>query len=643
MKRLFMTLRNGLKPAFRQERVICRIITAWCVIAAAALMTESSETAPFTSLSSFGTDISLSVLLLGIVLNFILLSVVATLLPAHHTDSWVLMLGATACVARWMIDYSSDSTNKNGVLFLLAVLVAYTFFVTYFLKVNSLLLGKWQPGERTVTIFAAVCGLLGGGVIAAITCLRYATFSSPNFDFGLFCQMFHYMKVKGIPLITCERNVLLPHFVVHLSPIFYLMLPFYALFPSPMTLQIAQAVLVASGVIPVFLLCRNAKMGGKATMLVCLIYSFFPALAGSCFYDLHENCFLTPILLWLFWSFETKKTVPLYICAVLLLMVKEDAAVYLLVFALYLLLSRRSCRHGAVLAGMAVVWFGAAMLILSRTSSYWSAYYAELGVSANPSIAGPMISRYNNLVADTDGNLPDALRSLLVNPGYLLTQLFTTSKNGWEKFVYFLQMILPLGFLPFCTRKPSRWLLLTPWLMNLLTMYQYQYNIGFQYHYGISAFLIYAMILNLPELRTPTRRSLLSFGAAACCCIYLMSAFPKLGSGITSWNNGKETYRRMDEILDTLPDDASLCVSTMLLAHVHDHDILYEIGYNIKTVKEDGTEKKVLIHDDVDYVVLDQRYNTTDYLNVCLENGYEKDPDYAQYENLILVLRRAAE
>ena len=109
-------------------------------------------------------------------LNFALLSVVAALLPTLETDSWFLLLGATVCVARWLTDYSKK--GKNEFLFLLAVLVAYTFFLVYFLWVNHLLLDKWQPGKRTVTTFAVVCGLIGGGVIAGITCLRYATLIS---------------------------------------------------------------------------------------------------------------------------------------------------------------------------------------------------------------------------------------------------------------------------------------------------------------------------------------------------------------------------------------------------------------------------------------------------------------------------------
>lgn len=626
-------------PTFTWEKTICRVIASWCITAAMILYlgtttAEDGTDILFTNLKPFGADVSNSLLLFGIAVAFILLTVVAAYLPKYETDSWFLLLGATACVVKWLSDYKGE----NQFLFLLAVLVAYTLFLVYFLHKNCDLLAKWKPGKRTVIATAAACGLIGGGVIAGFTCLRYMTFSAPNFDFGLFCQMFHYMKKEGLPFITCERNVLLSHFVVHLSPIYYLILPFYAIFPSPLTLQIAQAVVVASGVIPAYLLCRHYKLGGKATMLVCLIYSLFPALAGSCFYDMHENFFLAPILLWLFWCFEAKKTLPMYICAVLLLMVKEDAAVYLVLFALYIILSRKQFKHGGILAGMALIWFGIAMSILTKTSEHYAAYYAELGVTANPSISGPMVNRFNNLMADKEDGLLGALRTALVNPGYLLTQLFTTSGNGWEKFIYVFQMILPVGFIPFCTKKASRWLLLTPWLLNLLTMYQYQYNIGFQYHFAISAFLIYAMIQNIPELKAPTRRGLLAFGAAACCCLYIITAVPKLTYYQERWENGKDTFRYMDEILDEIPEDASLCVSTMLLAHVHDRDVLYDVTYNTKTVNG----QRMPVHDDVDYVVFDQRYNNTDNINMYLACGYEKDPAFEQYQKTILILRRVA-
>lgn len=48
-------------------------------------------------------------------------------------------------------------------------------------------------------------------------------------------------------MTTCERDRVLSHFAVHVSPIYYLFLPFYALFPLPVTLEVLQALLLASG------------------------------------------------------------------------------------------------------------------------------------------------------------------------------------------------------------------------------------------------------------------------------------------------------------------------------------------------------------------------------------------------------------
>ena len=70
MNRLLTMFRNGLKPAFRRERAICRVLAAWCLFAAFVLMTGSSEETLFTSLSAFGADVSTALLLGGIALNF---------------------------------------------------------------------------------------------------------------------------------------------------------------------------------------------------------------------------------------------------------------------------------------------------------------------------------------------------------------------------------------------------------------------------------------------------------------------------------------------------------------------------------------------------------------------------------------------
>lgn len=596
------SLFSGFAAVFQREKLICRIIASWSSFAAVVAFGKGS----FADLA-FAQDTSFGYMLAMMGVFFLLYTLCALLLPdSLWSDSWFLLLSATVCVCRWLHSYDG---NKVAFLIQGAMVLAYCLFLFYFLKRNAGLIAAWKPGNRTVSVFVILSGIFACGVIAVTTCLRYLTFTAPNFDFGLFCNMFHYMKETGLPLVTSERDQLLSHFAVHISPIYYVLLPFYWLFPSPMTLQIGQAVIVASGVIPVWLLARHFKLSGKVQMVVVLLYALNPAITNGCFYDIHENCFLLPLLLWMFYFFEREKYLPMYIFAIGVLMVKEDAAMYIILFALYVLLSRKKYLHGMILAVGAVAYFGLATWLLDTYGT------------------GVMTNRFENLIFNEEDGLLGAVKTALFNPGYLLTQLFTTGSNsGWDKFVYFLQMLLPLGMLPFCTGKASRWLLMTPILMNLLTNYVYQYNINFQYNFGICAFLFYAMLVNLPDLPKPTRKTLLTIASVFCCCLYITVILPRCSGYIDKYEAGRETYQKMEEILDTIPEDASLNVTSELLAHVADRKEVYATNYHNNKP-------------DVDYVVLDKRYEDrwSPYYLAYTNHGYTI---YQNHDNLILILKK---
>ena len=632
-----------LKAAFARERAICRAVAAWVLYALVNLLTVKGN---FFDLS-FAQNASVGIMILLIGLFYAAMTAVSAALPAYETDSWFLLAGATGCVVKWLSSFVNDVTytvtvGKNGsmtmnsdeTLFLLAVIAVYTLFLLYFVQKNDGLLDRVRIPKKAVWIAAGVFGLAGGAVIAVTTCLRYMTFSSPNFDFGLFVNMFHNMTESGLPVVSSERDVLMSHFAVHLSPIYYLLLPFYAIFPSPLTLQIGQAVLVAGGVIPVVLLARHLKLSEGSQILAAVIYAFYPATAMGCFYDFHENCFLLPLLLWTFYFFERERYLPMYIFAALTLLVKEDAAVYILLFALFVIISRKKYLHGAILAVGAALYFSCALAILNELAAHYAELYA--GDTPNPSIAGPMINRFDNLIANSEDGLLGAVMTALKNPGYLLEQLFSTRGAGldsffaerspWAKVVYLLQMLLPVGFIPFCTKKQSRWLLIAPILLNVLTTYKYQYSINFQYHFGITAFLMYAMLLNLPDLSPIPRRRLLAFGAAAGLCLYIFTVIPKYNSYVDRWETGKDAYGEIEAILDTIPEDASLGAPSMYLAHVANRREVYELSYHFP-------DKTHLAEDDVDFAVL-RKTQDIKYRKILEAGGYTV---WAEYDDILIL------
>ncbi|MBQ2988312.1 MAG: DUF2079 domain-containing protein [Clostridia bacterium] len=608
MKRIFVFLKKN-QASFSAERIVCRILASACTLWAYGLWQDSG----FLQLS-YRQETSAASVCLYVGILWIAYTCFSVILQPYETDSWFLIAGAGVCVIRWITVY-------DDFLFSLSVILVYSLFVFYFICKNELLWQKWNPGKKTVWCAAIACGLCCGAVIATITCIRYLTFSAPNFDFGIFVNMLHHMRESGEPLCTCERDVPMSHFAVHLSPIWYALLPFYAVFPSPLTLQIGQAAVVASGVIPVTLLCRARRLSGKLTMLTAIIYCFYPALTTGCFFDIHENCFLAPLLLWTFYFFEKRRYAGMYVFALLTLSVKEDAAVYVLFFALYLFFSKRQRRHGIALAIGAVAYFSVAMSILRGSAAHYAELYAS--ASPNPAIGGPMVNRYGNFIYDPDEGLKSAVKTVLLNPGYLLSQIFSAPSNDWGKLLYFLKLLLPVGFLPFFTNRHARWILLAPVLLNLATDYPYQYHLNYQYHFGISAFLIYAAVLNLSDMPSSFRRAAASIAATACCCLYLTAVYPSLRANVRNFNENRDQYARMDSILQTIPSDASVCCSTYLLPHLADRDEIYEIYYH-------GGEG------DVDYVIFDARYPIDKkQINAFLRQGYViRD----QYENLLIIM-----
>lgn len=600
-----------LKPSLNIEKIICRLISAWLT-----LTFINSFTGTHFELA-FKQDSSILYIAIASLTVFIVYTMVNVLFNNKEIDSWLLLLFSTLCVFKWLI---TDNSYVNSFLYTLAVIAVYLIFIFYVLNKNENLIERFNFSKFTtfglITVFALICAF----VISIITCFRHLTFSTPNFDFGLFVNMFHNMREKGIPLSTSERDVLLSHFAVHISSIYYLILPFYFIFPSPLTLQISQALILASGVIPLVMICRNFKLSNKLTAVMSIIYSLYPAISAGTFYDIHENCFLLPLLLWTFYFFEREKYLFMYIFAFLTLMVKEDAAIYIMIFALFVILSRKKYLHGSVLLIVSAAYFLFAVNLLDLMGNYYAGVYAD--ATANPEINGAMVNRFDNLIYNESDGIIGVVKTAVKNPGYLLTQLFETGNDDYGKIKYILQMFLPLGFIPFITKKISRYILIAPILINLLTDYIYQYDIGFQYHFGISAFLIYLTVMNLSELKAPSKKTMITIGSVACCCLYLTTVSPKLSVYMTKWSEEKESYREMEAILETIPKDASVCASTMLVSHLADREEIYQIEYHN-------------CEPDTDYVIFDTRYETdSTVLNTYLSKGYYIS---GEYENLLIL------
>lgn len=212
----------------------------------------------------------------------------------------------------------------------------------------------------------SVLMIFTAGFIGTYTVIRYLTYSSPNFDFGIFSQMFYYMKHTFTMKTTCERDMLMSHMKVHISPVWFLILPFYAIFESPVTIQVMQAVILAIPVILLAKICSKHNFSKKVTILICAAYLFFPVISSGCGYDAHENMFLPLALFMLILAFETDKTWLLVLSVIFTLGIKEDAAVYVIFISLYMILADKKYKKGIVTFIAAALYFILAVTWLNK-------------------------------------------------------------------------------------------------------------------------------------------------------------------------------------------------------------------------------------------------------------------------------------
>lgn len=478
--------------------------------------------------------------------------------------------------------YNWNETAKNpiGNICFDAVLCFIAVLAFLYVKDDIFdIVAEFKIDKKKTNIIVAIVGILLFAFVGIITVYRYLTYSNSTFDFGIFTQMYENMKQTGSISTTLERNRVLSHFGVHFSPIFYIALPIYFIFPSPVTVQLIQAFMVALPVIPIVLISRKYKLSNWMTVGAVLLYALYPATAGGTLYDIHENCFLTFLILMAIWAIEKKKNILTAIMVLLVFFVKEDAPVYIMVLGTFYLFSRKDKKRGLILMVTSAIYF---IIATSVVKSY------GLGIMDN---------RFSNLFYDQQKGLSQLIRTVLVNPGYVISQIVANyDANGMEKIGYILLMFVPMAAVIFRNgKKYSRLILISPVIViNLLTLYVYQHDITFQYNFGSIALMMYLVIMNMADLKPKKAKVAISVAVICAGVMFMGSMAPRLNYYTSKYSQDKATYEKINIALSAVPKNASVCASGFFTPHLknlemYDQNHLEETKYT-------------------DYLVIDERY-----------------------------------
>ena len=155
-----------------------------------------------------------------------------------------------------------------------------------------------------------------------ISVFRYLRLDPGSWDLGIFTEYVKQAAHLHAPVVTIRGtgfNLLGDHF----QPIVALIAPFFRLFPTPVTLLVAQALLTAISVIPV---CRAARelLGTWPSRGIGLAYGLSWGLQQMIDFDFHEIAFAVPLLAFSLSALVRRRLRPAVLWALPLVFVKED-------------------------------------------------------------------------------------------------------------------------------------------------------------------------------------------------------------------------------------------------------------------------------------------------------------------------------
>ncbi len=322
----------------------------------------------------------------------------------------------------------------------------------------------------------ALAALIALHVVAysSKTIAAYAT-GQTLFDLATFEQGF--WNATGGTLFFYSLEGELSRFGRHFSPIFFLLLPLYALHRDPSTLLVLQSLALGLAAVPLYLVARG-RLGPLAALPVAALYLANPAVHDvNTVNEFHEIAFATPLLFLAFYAVERRRPW-LYAAAVVgALLVKEDVALVTAALGLYVFLVARWRRAGLATVAGSVVWF----LVV-----------VEVVMPALRGRYGPVpFPGYEYLGAGPFG----IARGMLADPGALWGVLTAEPKRR-----YLFWMLAPVAGLPLLA--PEVLLIAAPGLLLILaSTYPPTFAIFERYAAPIVPFVFLAAVVGIDRVR----------------------------------------------------------------------------------------------------------------------------------------------
>ena len=393
---------------------------------------------------------------------------------------------------------------------------------------------RWLPWTMAVIFFV---------LYAALSIQRHRQMLTAGFDLGLFEQAVKAYAHGHLPIAPLKDgggDLLGDHF----SPIVAVLAPLYRLFPTPITLLVAQALLAALAIVPLTRWALSAR-GLGAALWTALGQGCSWGVVQMVDFDFHEVAFAVPLLACALSAAGQRRWRAAALWALPLALVKEDLTLTIAALGLYIA-CRGPRRLGLCLAAYGVVT-GALEIFVVMPALSISGHYT-----------------YTDQLHAASGGGPIHAAIAAFEPG--------------QKWYTVLVLLAPTGFL---AARSAMALLAVPTLAwRFLADNPAYWGTTFHYSAVLMPILFAAALdtLTRPSAYAPTRRLLLPLprhrlltGAmivGLCYTAYTVATFPLHNVFLpVNWRTSPHTAAARD-VLAHIPNNATVASTNRLAAQL---------------------------------------------------------------------------
>lgn len=365
-------------------------------------------------------------------------------------------------------------------------------------------------------------------------------------------------SIRNVPLVFGD----------HFDPILILLAPLYALFPAPQTLLLAQAFLL---VLPAGIICLWAYKSGLSPfwgLLLAFFYLGHPGIQGAVNCDFHEIAFAPLFLTAALYFLSRKNWRGYFISIVLLLLVKEEFALWAVAIGIFAVLLGKRFRVGGIAIILGIVYFVVLMKLAMPALNYPGVGYA-----------------YGNLYPGFENGFLSGIVNYASNPaaiGAILTQF---PEKWWTMALYIAPLLLPLAF---CAAAAA--LFLPAAATRILSSYAYLSYAGLYYNavFAPLAAAVFIYFLDSPRksragsaIQSKFDKINLSFpiwviSLAMSVNLLYGYNYSYILDPVYNWKSvDHPDTAQMADLIDQIPADASVSASYFLLPHLSQRDNLY--------------------------------------------------------------------